>query len=584
VRRLGARARWAIPVGAVATVGVIVGATAVASAAQPSLPARSVAQLLADVQQAAARPQGPLTATIQETANLGLPALPQVGALGNQSGAPGALTPLAGTTTINLWYLNPQHVRVAQQTQMGESDVRLDGNQLWLWNSKSQMATHVLLPRSTGHQPGPAGQSSMLSGRKVALSESPLAAARQALAAIGPSTSVRLGPNVSVAGRAAYQISIAPKGSGSLVSQILIAIDASRHIPLRVEVLARGSSSPALELGFTALTFGPPAQSNFSFTPPPGAKVKTVTVPDKAPAGLAKRGLAGLGLNGFGPGLGGIAGLGLGGPGGPLIDGGPASFGPGPLQPPLAHAPVLPKVALKQIAASFAAHLPKNLTKAQRAAAIKSFDKQFAAGMKANPANGGGFVNISPLHPRAKLVKGHLVLIAPTGRVIVSCKVPPTAKCAKLAKGQSMGFAPLTGRPIPSFGAAGSPKVLGKDWTSVIATPASPAVAAAVQQLLAARHPGHAKGFAVLGGSSSQAAPAPGNPGGRFSPGRVPIGPDLAVLRALLMATTPVHGAWGSGRLLQSALLSVLVTSKGQILAGAVTPSVLYADAAALSK
>jgi hypothetical protein len=56
------------------------------------------------------------------------------------------------------------------------------------------------------------------------------------------------------------------------------------------------------------------------------------------------------------------------------------------------------------------------------------------------------------------------------------------------------------------------------------------------------------------------------------------------VLRALLRATTAVHGSWGSGRLLQTTLLTVLITSKGQILAGAVTPSVLYTDAASLSK
>jgi len=41
-----------------------------------------------------------------------------------------------------------------------------------------------------------------------------------------------------------------------------------------------------------------------------------------------------------------------------------------------------------------------------------------------------------------------------------------------------------------------------------------------------------------------------------------------------------VHGSWGSGRLLQTTLLNVLITSKGQILTGAVSPSVLYADVA----
>jgi hypothetical protein len=50
-----------------------------------------------------------------------------------------------------------------------------------------------------------------------------------------------------------------------------------------------------------------------------------------------------------------------------------------------------------------------------------------------------------------------------------------------------------------------------------------------------------------------------------------------------LRAAKPVHGSWGSGRLLTTSLLSVLVTSNGTVLAGAVTPDTLYADAAQLT-
>jgi hypothetical protein len=42
---------------------------------------------------------------------------------------------------------------------------------------------------------------------------------------------------------------------------------------------------------------------------------------------------------------------------------------------------------------------------------------------------------------------------------------------------------------------------------------------------------------------------------------------------------TPVSGAWGKGRLLESSLLSVLVTDDGRLLAGAVAPDQLYAAA-----
>jgi hypothetical protein len=101
-------------------------------------------------------------------------------------------------------------------------------------------------------------------------------------------------------------------------------------------------------------------------------------------------------------------------------------------------------------------------------------------------------------------------------------------------------------------------------------------VAAAVQQLITERPgtPQSSSNSSGFFGSSSSAVPGPS------ASGNVPVGSYLEPLRALLLAASPVHGSWGSGRLLQTTLFSVLVTSKGQILAGAVRPSVLYADVA----
>jgi hypothetical protein len=41
-----------------------------------------------------------------------------------------------------------------------------------------------------------------------------------------------------------------------------------------------------------------------------------------------------------------------------------------------------------------------------------------------------------------------------------------------------------------------------------------------------------------------------------------------------------VNGSLGSGRLLQSALFSVLITDDGRVIAGAVAPELLYQAAA----
>jgi hypothetical protein len=53
-------------------------------------------------------------------------------------------------------------------------------------------------------------------------------------------------------------------------------------------------------------------------------------------------------------------------------------------------------------------------------------------------------------------------------------------------------------------------------------------------------------------------------------------GDSQQVLSALLGAAKPVSGSWGSGTLLQTSLVSILMTG-GQVYIGAVQPSVLYA-------
>jgi Predicted periplasmic protein (DUF2092) len=76
------------------------------------------------------------------------------------------------------------------------------------------------------------------------------------------------------------------------------------------------------------------------------------------------------------------------------------------------------------------------------------------------------------------------------------------------------------------------------------------------------------------------------NPGGPDDSTTAPVsisggpGEDAAALQALLGTATQVSGSWGSGRLLHTSLLSVLISSNGTIYVGAVEPSILYAAAA----
>jgi outer membrane lipoprotein-sorting protein len=402
-RRFSRRARWAVPAGVAAIVGLVAGGTLVSAAqAAPALPARSAAQLLTDVQRAAATAPRPVTATIQESAALGLPDLPDMGSVSS------GLSLLSGSHTVKVWYADPVHVRLAEQVPMGETDLRVDGSRVWLWQSSSQTATHLLLPARSA-APGPLGKSSRPAAGKAAVELTPQQATQRVLAAVGPTTAVSVQQNVTVAGQPAYELRLAPKDSGSLIGQIDIDIDAANYLPLQLQVLARGAVTPAFQVGYTALSFGRPAAGNFTFSPPPGAKVKTVT------------------------------------------------------------APAVPR------------------------------------------------------------------------------------------RGKHSAKAPQ---------AASSVRVVGKNWLSVAVVPASASLAALANVAEGAPATSSSSFSSSSNGSAYSSTFVAGN------------SQELAALRMLLRASTPVHGAWGSGRLLRTSLVSVLLTRKGEVLVGAVRPAVLYADVA----
>src|SRR6201981_774848 len=137
VPKLSRRARWAVPAGVLVITGGILAVSLIAGAqAAPGLPAKTPAQLLAEV---ADSTTPPLTGTVVETASFGLPALP---ATGNPTSLSSLLT---GAHTIRVWYASPQHFRLAVPQSLSESDVIRDGRTAWLWQSTLNKVTKITL-------------------------------------------------------------------------------------------------------------------------------------------------------------------------------------------------------------------------------------------------------------------------------------------------------------------------------------------------------------------------------------------------------------------------------------------------------
>jgi outer membrane lipoprotein-sorting protein len=248
-----------VPAAALAVTGAVMAGSLISVAqAAPSLPSRTPAQLLAEVAQDHAPA---LSGTVVETASLGLPSLPHTG---NPTSIASLLT---GSHTIKVWYASHEHYRLAVPESLSETDVIRDGSTVWLWQSTKNAVTEFSLPASAANTaPCPPAPAQL----------TPQQAAQQVLAKVGATTAVSVDSNVTVAGQPAYELVLAPKDSRSLIGRVGIAIDGSNGVPLRVQVFARGATTPAISIGYTDISFGAPPASDTSFTPPPGAKLTKV--------------------------------------------------------------------------------------------------------------------------------------------------------------------------------------------------------------------------------------------------------------------------------------------------------------------
>ncbi|WP_101789052.1 LolA family protein [Nonomuraea indica] len=276
--RRGTFVRWGVPVAAAAVIAAAVGAGPVIAAVggPPALPERSAQQLLADALAAAEKSPPPMSGTVQQTASLGLPALPAAGA-----GSPVAL--LSGSHEVKVWYGANGKFRIAMPTQLNETNLIVNEGQAWYWDSAANTATKLHWQGGARRSPAPSAPAATHADL------TPQAAAEKVLEQAGEHTAIRVINTAEVAGRPVYQLVLAPKDDGSLVQEVRLALDGETYVPLQVQVYAKGAAEPAFQVGFTQVTFTPPAEENFTFTPPAGAKVEERSLGADGEAGKETR-------------------------------------------------------------------------------------------------------------------------------------------------------------------------------------------------------------------------------------------------------------------------------------------------------
>lgn len=254
----GRTAAAGIAVAGVVGLGLL--AVPTGAGAAPVLPPVTPEELVASV--LTADPDA-FAGTVEVDNSLGLPPLPEVPQAGD------------GTSTARIWSNGEGGGRVALPTADGEKTFVSDGTTFWAYDSQGRTVTE-----GTGAD-RPARPD-------AADAADPAAAATEAIRMLQSSSTVTVDGTAEVAGRPAYELVLSPApDERTLLREVRIAVDAEQRVPLRMTVLATGSSDPALQVGFTELEFGPQDPALFTFTPPPGA---TVVEPDAGrPEGLPER-------------------------------------------------------------------------------------------------------------------------------------------------------------------------------------------------------------------------------------------------------------------------------------------------------
>jgi outer membrane lipoprotein-sorting protein len=259
--------RWLAPVGVACVAGLA--ATGFFSSAarshHESLPATTPAALIAAVQQPRVEGFSGLAVT---HVSLGLPEVP--GLAGAESSTTFAAL-LSGAHTLQVWYGGATRQRIALLGSTDETDVFRDGSDVWEWRSDDRSAVHAVMPARAGAGPVlPATVSDL----------TPIEFAQRLLSAMEPSTQVRVADHREVADRSAYDLVLTPRDAGTKIGQVRIAVDGQTKVPLGVQVTARGSSAPAIDITFTKIRFARQPDRAFRFTPPGDATVHRVAARD----------------------------------------------------------------------------------------------------------------------------------------------------------------------------------------------------------------------------------------------------------------------------------------------------------------
>jgi outer membrane lipoprotein-sorting protein len=180
----------------------------------------------------------------------------------------GSLTGAAGSALLSgahgrLWMTNDGRGRIELQSDAGDAQIVWNANQVTVFDASANTVYKFDLPKQA-----PSANDSADKSTVPALDE-----ITKFLTDIAQQATVSNAQPDNVGNQPAYTVSVSPKHDGGLLGSAQLAFDAANGIPLRVAIYAQGSSTPALAIEATNVSFGAVQSSSVDVSPPAGAKV-----------------------------------------------------------------------------------------------------------------------------------------------------------------------------------------------------------------------------------------------------------------------------------------------------------------------
>lgn len=266
------RARVAGAVLAVTLAAGALGISAVRADPTPDLPPVAADELLASSLRAMSSPP-PVSGTVRTHVDLGLPSLPDISTGAANGEAATAASMLLGDQTFRLWR-SPDGIRVSHLARFQEQVLVANHAEAWAWDSQSLSAVRLTPQDLTTAVPQGLARRVERSAPSVPPSlGDPIRIARTVIEGVTPYALASVATPQRVAGRDAYTLRLSPRSERTLVGVVDVAIDAESRLPLRLQVVPRNTLDPSIEVGFSAIDYGPIDPSIFAFHPPAEASI-----------------------------------------------------------------------------------------------------------------------------------------------------------------------------------------------------------------------------------------------------------------------------------------------------------------------